>query len=120
MAAGSLVGHRMTHNGRAAEERWSWKTLSKGEYPWTYHMSFPAKGGPRICPVEGCPGRAVTRTAMQVHFIHWHVLDTVVILEEGNLPHPRCPQFDMLDPWRTLNRRHPATSQCASGTEQKR
>ena len=31
MAEGSLVGHNMTHHGRAAEDRWSWKTLSTGE-----------------------------------------------------------------------------------------
>ena len=28
---------------------------------------------------------------MRVHVLHRHVQDTVVILEEGNLPHPRCP-----------------------------
>ena len=27
----------------------------------------------------------------------------MVILEEGNLPHPRCPLCDMLVPWRALN-----------------
>ena len=29
--------------------------------------------------------------------------DTVVILEEGNLSHPRYPLCDMLVPWRSLN-----------------
>ena len=54
-------------------------------------MSFPEKGGPRRCPVEGCPGQLATRTAMRVHFMHRHVLDTVVMLEEGNSPHlARC------------------------------
>ena len=52
-------------------------------------MYFLAKGGPRTCPVEGCLGILVMRTAMQVHFVHRHVLDTVVILEEGNFPNPR-------------------------------
>ena len=28
---------------------------------------------------------------MRVHFLHQHVRDTVIILEEGNLPHPWCP-----------------------------
>ena len=50
--------------------------------------------------------------------MHRHVLDTVVILEEGNLPHPRCPQRDMLVPWRTLNGRHLVIAQCARGAEQ--
>ena len=54
-------------------------------------MAFPANGGLRICPVEGCLGQAATRTDMRVHFLHHNVKDTVVVLEEGNLPHPRCP-----------------------------
>ena len=91
MAVGSLAGHRMTQHGKAAEERCSLKTLATGEDPRTYRMAFPDKGGPRSCPVEGCPGRAAMRTAMRVHFMHRHVLDTVVILEEVNIHHPWCP-----------------------------
>ena len=61
------------------------------------------------CLVEECLGRVATRTAMHVHFLHLHVQDTVVILEEGNFPHPRCPRHNMLSPCKTLNRRHSAT-----------
>ena len=86
MAAGSLAGHKMTQHGRASEARWSWKTLAMGEEPRTYRMEFLAKGVIWICPVEGCLGSAMTRTAMRVHFLHWHVLETVVILEEGTPP----------------------------------
>ena len=43
-----------------------------------------------LVPTEDKIEWAATRTAMRVHFLHRHVLDTVVILEEGNLPHPRC------------------------------
>ena len=57
---------------------------------------------------------------MRVHFLHWHVRDTVVILEEGNPPHPQCPQCDMLVPWRTLNGRHLNTAQCSRGAERNR
>ena len=57
---------------------------------------------------------------MQVHFLHRHVLDTVVIMEEGNLPHPRCARCDTLVPRRALNGRHLATAQCARGAERKR
>ena len=57
---------------------------------------------------------------MRVHFLHRHVLETVVILEEGNLPHPWSPQCNMLLPRRALNRRHPSTAQCARGAERKR
>ena len=54
---------------------------------------------------------------MRVHFLHWHVHDTVVILEEGNLPLPRCPQCDLRVPRRALNGRHPGTAQCRAGAE---
>ena len=57
---------------------------------------------------------------MQVHFLHRHVLDAVVILEEGNLPHPGYPRCDMLVPRRALNGRRPATAQCTRRAEQKR
>ena len=63
----------------------------EGGEPQTYRIEFP-KGGTKACPVEGCPGRAGTRTAMQVQFCRRHVKDIMIILEEGNLPHPRCPR----------------------------
>ena len=79
---------------------------------------LPGKGGPQICPVEGCPGQLATRTEMRVHFMHRHARDTVVILEDGNLPHPRCPQCDILVPWHALNRMQLDAVQCARGAEQ--
>ena len=85
-----------------------------------YRMSFPAKGGPRKCPVAGCPGRVATRTEMRVHFVHRHVLDIMVILEEENFPHPRCTRCNMIVPRRALNGRHPGTAQCKKGAKRKR
>ena len=57
---------------------------------------------------------------MRVKFWHRNVRDTVVILEEGNLPRPRCPLCDMLVLWKALywTRRHKA--QCSQGAERKR
>ena len=52
---------------------------------------------------------------MRVHFLHRHVLETVVIMEEVNLPHPWCTLCNMLFPRRALNGRHPATAQCTRG-----
>ena len=57
---------------------------------------------------------------MRVYFMHQYVRDTVVILEEGNLSHPWCPQCDMLVSLRALNGRHLATTQYAMGAEWKR
>ena len=57
---------------------------------------------------------------MRVHLFHQHVQDTVIILEEVNITHPRCPQCDMLMPWCTLNGRHLSTAQYAKGLERER
>ena len=57
---------------------------------------------------------------MRVHFWRRHVRNTVIILEEGNLPHPRCKNCDMLVPWRSLNGRHKDTAMCRRGAEKKR
>ena len=82
-------------------------------------MALPKNAGLRSCPVEGCSGRAVTRSYMRMHLLHWHVQDTMLILEEGNLPHPRCPLCDMLVTWRSLNESHKRTAQCKTGLERK-
>ena len=82
-----------------------------GDDPRTYRMVFPVRAGPRHCPVEGYSVQLSTRTAMRVHFRHQHVRDTVVILEEGNLPHPRFPLCDMLVLWKSLNETHRLTAQ---------
>ena len=83
-------------------------------------MHFPAKGGRRRCPVERCPGVLKTRAAMRVHFVQRQGHDTVVILEEGNLPLTRCPRCDLQVSRKALNGRHLGTSQCRTGTERKR
>ena len=52
--------------------------------------------------------------------MHRHVQDTVLMLEEGNFPHPRCVRCDMQVPRQALNGRHLGTAQCAKGAERKR
>ena len=91
-----------------------------GDDTRTYRMAFPARVRPRPCPVEGCSGRASTWTSMRVHFWHRHVRDTVVILEEGNLPHPRFPLCEILVPCKSLNETHRCTAQFNRGAERKR
>ena len=90
MAAGSLASYLMTQHGKAKEEHWIWEAAATGGDPHIYRMAFLTKGRPRSCPVEGCTGRAGTRTAMRMNFYRRHVQDIVVIFEERNLPHPRC------------------------------
>ena len=58
--------------------------------------------------------------AIWVQFWHRHVQDIVVILEEVNLPHPRCSMCDILVPWRLMNRMYWRTAQGKKGADQKR
>ena len=94
-------------------------TTAPGREPHTYKMAFLTARVPRKFPIEGCRGRAATQMLMWVHFYHQNVQNTVIILEEGNLPHPRCSRCNMLVPWRALNRRHLSTAQCAKGRDRK-
>ena len=52
--------------------------------------------------------------------VHVNLVDIVIILDEGNLPHPRLSQCNMLVPWRALNGKHHDTAMCRSGAERKR
>ena len=119
LAVGFMSSHLITRHVKAAARRQLWTPQADGGSR-TYKLSFPAKGGPRRYPVEGCPGALATRTAMRLHFVNRHVHDTVVMLEEGNLPHPRCPRCDLQVPRKALNGRHLGTAQCKKGAERKR
>ena len=104
MTAGSLDTHRMVQHGKAKAKMWSWTDATTGGGggggATTYWIEFP-KGGEEGVPSGGLPGRAGRWTAMRVYFWRRHVRDVVIILEEGNLPHQRCPRYDMLVPWRS-------------------
>ena len=117
LAAGSLSSHLMTRNGKAAPRRHLWAPQTTFGTR-TYKMNFP-KGNRRQFPVEGFPGVSETRAAMRVHFVHRHVHDTVVLLEEGNLPLPRCPWCDLQVSRKALNGSHLETNQCRTGAERK-
>ena len=78
-------------------------------------MNFPAKGCLRSFLLEGCLGQLATSTAIRVHFLHRHFLDTVFILEEVNFSHPRCARCDMLVLRQALNGSHLAMAQCVRG-----
>ena len=62
----------------------------------------------------------MTRTNRRIHFMHRHVRDMTVILEEGKRPHPLCPACDMFVPWAAMNHHHPATTLCAWVSDRKR
>ena len=108
----------MTQHGKAATRRHLWAPQTAGE-PRLYKMNFPAMDSRRQCPVEGFPGVSATRAAMRVHFLHRHVHNTMVKLEEGNLPLPRCPRCNLQVSRKALNGCHLETSQCKKGAERK-
>ena len=56
---------------------------------------------------------------LHVHFLQRHAQDTMIIMEEVKLAHPRCYLCEILVPWATLNGRHPNTDQCEKGAERK-
>ena len=45
--------------------------------------------------------------------------ETMVILDEGNLPHTRCTRCNIFVPWVALNIIHTSISLCPRGAEQK-
>ena len=51
-------------------------------------------------------------TNLWVHFVHCHVRDIVVILEEGNQSHPQCPKLNMFMPWQDHNGNNSTTELC--------
>ena len=68
-------------------------------------------------PVRGLQERTISRENIRVHFVHRHVRDTIVILEEGNCPHPLCPDCDMFALRSALNWWHYDTTLCAQGAK---
>ena len=57
---------------------------------------------------------------MQVQFLHRNFFDAMVILEEGNSPHPQCARCDIQVPQSALNGRYLGTAQCLKGAERER
>ena len=99
--------------------RKQWETPSQAGYPQLYRMLFPTAVGLQDLPVEGYCGRVATNTAIIVYFLHRQVRDILVILDEGNLSHPRLPRCDIMVPWVALNGQHTNTTKCAREAEQK-
>ena len=87
LAVESLASHQQTYNGVGMG--YKRETPPPAGDPKTYRISFLSASRQRDCPVEGCKGRKTTRSGICVHFLHWHVIDTIVIMEGANLSHPR-------------------------------
>ena len=55
-------------------------------YIQMYWVSFLSGEVPRKFPIKECRGQAATRAALRLNFLHRHIRDTMVILEDDNLP----------------------------------
>jgi hypothetical protein len=119
LAHSSIATHRRVQHG---------ETTMSGLYepapavglPAEYRVSFPKTVSKIDCPIEGCPGRATSRANLRVHFMHRHARDTLVILEEGSFPNPRCEYCDMFVPRPAIHTTHPRTAMCRKGADRKR
>ena len=76
------------------------------EDPQHYRVYFTREAGEIEYHVLGCWGGEKNRTNIRIHFLHLQMQNTLVIMEEGNLPHHWCLYCDMFTPWAALNRRH--------------
>ena len=63
-----------------------------------------------MCLAERFRGGATSSVNLQVHFLHLCIRYTIVILEEGNRPHPLFLECEIFISWLDLNRRHSNTS----------
>ena len=81
---------------------------------------IPGEGRTEAVSNNRVPGALATRMTKRLHFLHRHVHDTVVMLEEGNLPLPQCPRCNLQVSRKALNGRHLGTFQCQKGAERKR
>ena len=70
-----------------------WDNTPPPEYPQLYCLSLPKKAGLVEFPAKGCSGRATSHTKLRIQFMHFHMRDAVVILEEGNHPPHPIPQM---------------------------
>ena len=62
-------------------------------------------------------GGGANGTNIRINFVHRHLQYMLVILEEGNCPHPQCLDCDMFPSWEDLNRSHLINELCACVAE---
>lgn len=116
LSAGSLQQHMRTQHGLAGVIR---QEDALPDLLPTYTVSFPRTATSIDCPVDGCVGKATSRNDLRRHFVHRHVQSTLVILEEGSAPLPRCELCDMFVTFAALNSGHQNTACCRKGRARK-
>ena len=113
LETGLLVSHHQSHHniGRGTQ----WENILPPAEPHIYREPLPNMAGSMGLPFKGCRGQATSHTNIWIQFLHHHVQDMIVILEEGKPPHPRYPECNTFVPWVAQNQRHLATFICTRG-----
>ena len=66
-------------------------------------------------PGGGVSGGSTNQTNLRVYFLHRHVRDTIVIMEEGSRTYPRCPKYEIFLSYLDINVWHPFMHLCFWG-----
>jgi len=119
LAAGSLGKHLRVQHGLSPDTGVGYPD-APGRQPAEHRISFPRYVSKVACPVEGCPGTATTRSNLRKHFAHRHFHDSLVILEEGSRPLPKCELCGMHVPRMALAAGHHRSQLCRDGAQRVR
>ena len=114
LAASSLQHHRCTIHGLLMDTADD-NVDHPGHQAQRYRVSFPKSSRKIRCPVDGCPGTATTPYNLHHHFAHRHPTDTLMILEEGSAPLPKCERCGMHVTYLSLNTSHYNSTVCRAG-----
>ena len=94
LADGSLAAHEQVQNGKESPPQWA--TPPYTPYPRLYRDSFPIATGSIGFVVGGCKGRLTNAHQPSYPLFAPPHGNMVLILEEGNCPHPFCPAWTCL------------------------
>ena len=117
LETGSLTAHFQSQHGVGRGPHWD--ITPPLVDPHINRVSLPNMAGLLGGPFKGCMGREMIRINLWIHFVHLHVQEMIIIMEEGNSTCPYCPVCELF-PWVVLNRFHPTTDLCARVEELKR
>jgi hypothetical protein len=117
--ARSLSQHKWTKHGidtNAITQHTTPPHLAEHAGNHTYEVSMPEYKQYGQCPVPGCEAIIRDRHGMRRHFLFWHYYDTIIILEEGQLP--RCDNCGMFCTLSALAGKHKELALCKEGARQ--
>ena len=97
-----LVTQLHTHNG------WSGQVITlllklPPPTPKEYRVALLHTDTSIDQPFEGCPRKATSFPNLRMNFMHRHVEDIIIIMNEVTIPHPRFKQCDMFIPLEKLS-----------------